>query len=436
MSIQLPETAIEIDARSKADVQRELATSNPFLKNSWLGAIVTSTSNRVFDFYLQLKEAIKQSFPDTATGSELARWAAIWGKQKNAATKASGNIVATGTATTVIPISTILAGSLGNYTTIAAATISAQSLNVSGIIRSGQTATVTTASDHGLANNVSVTISGADQAEYNITANITVTGLDTFEYQVAGSPATPATGTILAAVTFVDVPVQADNFGDDFNLNAGVSLTLQSPIVGVDNIMVVDFGQVSGGLDQETDASLRTRMLNRIQNPVSQFNTEAITEAAKEITGVTRVFVEAITPAVGQVTVYFMRDGDTNPIPTGAEVAKVRAEIEAILPANTDTLDLFVNAPTAVMVPFTFTALTPNTNTMRSAIDANLRQFFDESTTVGVNIDKDAYRSAIFNTVDTITGDVVLTFTLSTPTTDITIASGEIGTLGTITYAI
>ena len=436
MALDLPESALEVDARSKADVQRELVTSNPFLKNSWLGAIVTSTSNRIFDFYLQLKEAIKQSFPDTATGEFLTRWAAIWGKTKNAATKASGNVVATGTATSVIPLGTVLAHSSGNFTTTSAATISAQSLSVTSITRSGQTATVTTTSDHGLANDISVTISGADQAEYNITADITVTGLDTFEYQAAGSPATPATGAILAAATFAGVSIEADDFGADFNLAAGESLTLQSPIVGVDDTLVTDYGQVSGGLDQESDLSLRDRMLSRIQNPVAQFNTAAITEAAKVVSGVTRVFVESITPAIGQVTVYFMRDDDIDPIPSGAEVAKVRTEIEAILPANTDTLDLFVSAPTAVVVPFTFTALTPNTSTMRTAIDANLRQFFDESTTVGVNIDEDAYRAAIFNTVDTVTGEVVLTFTLSTPTTDITIASGEIGTLGTVTYAI
>jgi len=77
--IDIPESAQEIDARSKADVQRELAQSNPFLKNSWLGAIVTASSNRIFDFYIQLSAAIRDSFPDTAIGDYLTRWAAIWG---------------------------------------------------------------------------------------------------------------------------------------------------------------------------------------------------------------------------------------------------------------------------------------------------------------------------------------------------------------------
>ncbi len=64
----------------------------------------------------------------------------------------------------------------------------------------------------------------------------------------------------------------------------------------------------------------------------------------------------------------------------------------------------------------------------------SLNQFFDEGTEVGVNVDEDAYRSAIFNTVDTVTGDVVSTFTLSTPSGDVTIATGEIGVLGSVVY--
>ena len=66
--LNIPDSADEVVARSKADVQRELQQSNPFLKNSWLGAIVTGAANRIFDFYIQLNIAIRESFPDTATG--------------------------------------------------------------------------------------------------------------------------------------------------------------------------------------------------------------------------------------------------------------------------------------------------------------------------------------------------------------------------------
>lgn len=72
------------------------------------------------------------------------------------------------------------------------------SVNVSSITRSGTTATVTTATAHGLSTGDSATIGGAAQADYNIDAVVTVLTATTFTYDVANSPATPATGTITA----------------------------------------------------------------------------------------------------------------------------------------------------------------------------------------------------------------------------------------------
>lgn len=71
-------------------------------------------------------------------------------------------------------------------------------VSVTSITRSGTTATVTVASTVGLSTGNYVSISGATQAEYNQTtypSNITATS---FDMPVSGSPATPATGTILA----------------------------------------------------------------------------------------------------------------------------------------------------------------------------------------------------------------------------------------------
>lgn len=439
MGLDLPGSANEVVQRAKTDVQRELVTSNPFLKNSWLGAIITGYGNRIFDFYLQLKEAIKQSFPDTATDDDLEHWASIWRINRLAASVSSGNIIATGTATTQIPSGTAYSSSDGLiYVSTATSTISAQVLAVTSLTRSGTTVTATTLGDHNLASNVPVTIAGADQTEYNVTdTEIQVTGLNAFTFQVTGTPTTPATGTITAAHTSTPVPVESQEFETtdlSVNQDADAPLTLQSPIVGVDDTANVDFGELGGGSVQETDTALQARLLDRIQNPIAHFNVAEITAVAKEVVGVTRAFVEEVTPAVGQVTVYFMRDNDVNPIPVASEVAKVDDKIQAIRPANTDVADVIVSAPTAVVTDFTFTSLSPNTSTMKDAVSENLRQFFDESTSVGVNIDQDAYRSAIFNTVDTATGGTVQTFSLSTPGGDIAIATGEIGVLGNVVY--
>ncbi len=435
MALNIPETATEVVQRSKVDVQREVVGSDPFLKNSWLGAIVTANGNRVFDFYSQLQLGINESFPDTATDEFLDRWSAIYGQSRLAATQAEGNVVFTGVASSIIPISTNLQSSEGSvYTTTAAGTISSNVISVTSLTRSGVTATVVTASAHNLASNVAVTIAGADQTEYNGVQTITVVDTTTFTYVVAGTPATPAAGTITAEGDFANVPVISQDFGEITNQDLDTVLTLQSAISGVDNGASVDAGELGGGADQESDFDLRERLLDRIQNPIAHFSASEITALAKTINGVTRVFVQEITPDIGQVTIYFMRDNDDDPIPSASEVTEVKDLILTITPANTAEADVIVLAPTAVTQDFVFTSLDPNTSTMQSAVTANLDQFFSESTDVGVNVDEDAYRSAIFSTIDTQTGEQVSSFTLSDPTGDIIIATGEIALHGSDTY--
>lgn len=69
--------------------------------------------------------------------------------------------------------------------------------SISSITRSGTTATATLA----VANTTLVTgnywtVAGANETDYNVTAQITVNSSTSISYQVANSPATPATGTL------------------------------------------------------------------------------------------------------------------------------------------------------------------------------------------------------------------------------------------------
>lgn len=68
------------------------------------------------------------------------------------------------------------------------------------ITRSGSTATATwVGGSHPFVTGQKVVHSGATQTEYNGAVTITSTGASTYTFTVSGSPATPATGTILAA---------------------------------------------------------------------------------------------------------------------------------------------------------------------------------------------------------------------------------------------
>jgi hypothetical protein len=68
---------------------------------------------------------------------------------------------------------------------------------VTSITRASTTATVT-ATAHGFTTGDQVNIRGAVQTDYNGDFIVTVTDANTFTYTVSGSPATPATGTIIA----------------------------------------------------------------------------------------------------------------------------------------------------------------------------------------------------------------------------------------------
>jgi hypothetical protein len=69
-------------------------------------------------------------------------------------------------------------------------------LAVASITRTGGTATVTTVANHGYTSGNHVAIEGAVPTAYNGDVTITVTGVKTFTFAVAGTPTTPATGTI------------------------------------------------------------------------------------------------------------------------------------------------------------------------------------------------------------------------------------------------
>jgi len=433
-----PDSASEIIDRAVADVELALAPvgGKPALKNSWLAALINAVAQRVFDFYIALDRAALEALPDTAVAN-LERWAAIYAILRTPGTTSSGMIVAQGSTGSAIADGTFLASGDGTrYQTVGSAVIAVTAgPAVSTLTSSAGVATMNFASSHGLVDGVRITVTGTTETQYNVTnVAATVVDTDTITYPISGTPSSPATGSPAASWKIASILVESVDPGVDEDQVFNTALRFESPIVGVDDVARVDEDEIGGGADRETDAALRARLLDRIQNPIAHFSATEIIAVAKGIAGVTRVFVQEITPAVGQVTVYFMRDNDISPIPSGTEVAAVKAALDAIRPATSDTDDVIVLAPTAVPTNFTFTAISPDTASMRTAIEANLDELFSERTEIGVDVTEDSFRSAIFNTVDTETGERLVSFTLSAPAADITISAGEIGTLGTVAF--
>jgi uncharacterized phage protein gp47/JayE len=148
------------------------------------------------------------------------------------------------------------------------------------------------------------------------------------------------------------------------------------------------------------------------------------------------VWVQDATPSAGYVTIYFTRDNDANIIPTAGQVTDVKNAIidtdTGIKPANTPDSYVVVSAPTAVSTDFTFSALSPNTTDMQSSITNALTDYFKNNTNIATDITTEEYNNIIFSVTDS--GGNTPTFTLTAPSGDVTVTTGELATLGVITY--
>lgn len=112
------------------------------------------------------------------------------------------------------------------------------SVTITGITRSGSTATATVSAADGLKLKTGqiLTISGATQTDYNITATITVASTTTFTYTVANSPTTPATGSPVATSK---LPITSITRGGTGNLTATATLpNINTTLIPGDKVVV------------------------------------------------------------------------------------------------------------------------------------------------------------------------------------------------------
>jgi hypothetical protein len=69
------------------------------------------------------------------------------------------------------------------------------SVSIATLTQTGNVAAAITEEPHGLVTGNRITVTGATQSDYNVTAAITVTSATRFTYAIANNPASPATGT-------------------------------------------------------------------------------------------------------------------------------------------------------------------------------------------------------------------------------------------------
>lgn len=439
---QLIETA-------RAEFRRQLPSVDPTVFGSWARGFIDGCGAMAHALGFLVRDLEQEMFPQTATEDFLDRWGAYEILPRNPATGASGFVSLNGTVATLINAGEQFTGSNNIvYNVLSPAAVESVSLLLSSLTRTGTTATATTPTPHKLATGMTVTIAGAVQTAYNITAAVTVTGANVFTYQVSGSPATPATGSITESSNFASINVQANITGPETNILAGATMNVSLP--GLNTLAYVQFGGIGGGANIENDEDYRSRIIESRSDISGVFTEDQIKIAARAIPGNTRVFVKrpltalgsgtqglpSYSPAAGQVVVIVLRDDDENIIPTQSVLDQTKAAILARgkLPAHTRADDVFVLAPVAQVINFTFSAILPNTETMKTSIRNQLIAFFQDSVTFEEDIPAPSYQGAIQNTRDIVTGERLQSFTLSLPPGSIVVADGSIPVLGTVTF--
>jgi uncharacterized phage protein gp47/JayE len=233
--------------------------------------------------------------------------------------------------------------------------------------------------------------------------------------------ATIAGGTAQAAVTAVEG-------GADGDTAAGTTLTLVTPIAGVDSEATATAGGLAGGLDTESDEDYAARLLLRWQFGPPNGKAGDYVQWALEVAGVTQAWAFDAHLGLGTVGVYFTRDNDAMDatiIPNGAQVQAVQDHIDTVRPRPAAVT---VIAPSAVALNFTI-QLTPNTAAVQAAVEAELIDLIRRDTSPGGTLRLSRINEAI-SLAEGETDHV-----LTSPAADVARSTGEISVMGAITWA-
>lgn len=259
------------------------------------------------------------------------------------------------------------------------------------------------------------TVTFATSVGAYIPSGTLVRALDGVEY------ATTAEATAVAAATAV--AVEAVEAGDAGNRVTGQSVLLVAPVDGVQTTATA--GELSGGADIESFTAWRARILAAMRKPPAAGTPNDYVMWALEVPGVTRAWCYPLELGLGTVVVRFVRDDDASLIPDAGEVSTVQDYIDALRPV---TAAVTVVAPVASAVNFTI-SVTPATAAVKAAVQAELEDLLLREAEPGGTL----YLSRIREAVSLAAGESDSTVTV--PSADVTKSSGQIATMGVITWA-
>lgn len=271
----------------------------------------------------------------------------------------------------------------------------------------------------------SVVISG--DPNIAVPAGIVLLRSDNVAYDVISAGVTDGDGN-------ATLQVRSRVSGKSGNASAGVALTMTAALDRLNLEAVVASAGIGSGADLESIKSLRARVLFRKRLPPHGGAAHDYVSWAREINGVTRVFVDPVTQSNGRTSIgvwFLMDDTYSDGIPQGSDVQAVADYIDALRPAGA-LVD--VQAPIKQPVNITITGLSPDTTAVRDAVRAELADLFRRRVSVSTLTSPfTLYRSKIVEAISVAVGEDH--HTLTAPGGDTAATVGKLLTLGTVTFA-
>lgn len=376
------------------------------IKNNAYTGILVANAGAIYELHNAVEHQAKEMFISTAFET-LEDKGATFGYKRKQSSKAYGYAIFTGNVGANIPLNLLLESADGyQFRTLESNDVNTQNINISSITRSGFIAKIVTASEHNLASGMVASIFGANQTDYNV-SNSTVNVLDATSFTITldTTPVSPATGTMKMQSTYAKIKIEAIDTGSSSNLaNTSILSTLQT-IIGLQSTVFIEYNGIQSGTDLEDIEVYRARLITSIQSNLPRTSAGGLKNfILGNVSGITRVWIFPCTPSLGSVTILFLRDGDTNPIPTTLQANDLKnfllLEENGCFVSNVEASQVIVSPPTPVYIDITFTSLTPNTSAMQTAITQNIELFFANNTDLGQDVSLGILLNMIRGTVD------------------------------------
>lgn len=240
-----------------------------------------------------------------------------------------------------------------------------------------------------------------------------------------------------------NVGITAVNSGSEGNQEANVTLSLQTSIAGVNNTLILS-NAITNGTDVENDTNYRTRIITEWSTQNTGTTPNDHLDWVLAVPEVTQAWIPN-APLKGNEVVFYVMLDRTNTYggyPQGTDGVATQETRGSV--ASGDQLEIantlysgqrpyaevqYVCSPIKTEIDFTITGLSAASSTVQTNIKTAVQNVLHSQ---GTPLGTDITLATISEAIETASGTT--SFTITAPTADIKLSTGELPEIGTFTF--